>query len=50
MPAGLDGSAHGAAASWLPKIDRWRTLLAYICRSIVGRIELPTPPLLAAPE
>jgi len=39
-----------AAAEQLPKIDRWRTLLAYICQRIVGQIGLPIPPpTLAAP-
>ena len=39
-----------AAAEQLPKLDRWRVLLAYICQRIVGRIGLPTPPpTLAAP-
>jgi hypothetical protein len=39
-----------AAAEQLPKIDRWRALLAYICQRIVGQIGLPTPPpTLAAP-
>ena len=33
-----------AAAQQLPKIDRWRVLLAYICQRIVGQIGLPTPP------
>jgi hypothetical protein len=33
-----------AAAEQLPKLDRWRVLLAYICQRIVGRIGLPTPP------
>ena len=33
-----------AAAEQLPKLDRWRVLLAYICRRIVGQIGLPTPP------
>ena len=33
-----------AAAEQLPKIDRWRILLAYICQRIVGQIGLPTPP------
>jgi hypothetical protein len=28
----------------LPKLDRWRVLLAYICQRIVGQIGLPTPP------
>jgi hypothetical protein len=38
------------AAEQLPKIDRWATLLAYICQRIVGQIGLPTPPpALAAP-
>ena len=39
-----------AAAEQLPKIDRWRVLLAYICQRIVAHIGLPTPPpTLAAP-
>ena len=39
-----------AAAEQLPRIDRWVTLLAYICQRIVGQIGLPTPPpTLAAP-
>jgi hypothetical protein len=33
-----------AAAEQLPKLDRWATLLAYICQRIVGQIGLPTPP------
>jgi len=33
-----------AAAEQLPKLDRWRVLLAYICQRIVGQIGLPTPP------
>ena len=33
-----------AAAQQLPKVDRWATLLAYICRRIVGQIGLPIPP------
>lgn len=38
------------AAEQLPKIDRWATLLAYICQRIVGQFVLPTPPpVLAAP-
>ncbi len=41
-------SAHLAtvrtAAEQLPSLDRWATLLAYICRKIVGQISLPTPP------
>jgi len=32
------------AAEQLPKLDRWATLLAYICRRIVGQFALPTPP------
>jgi hypothetical protein len=32
------------AAEQLPKLDRWATLLAYICQRIVGKITLPTPP------
>ncbi|MBE7419754.1 MAG: transposase [Ideonella sp.] len=39
-----------AAAEQLPKLDRWRVLLAYICQRIVGQIGLPTPPpVLPAP-
>ena len=39
-----------AAAQQLPKLDRWRVLLACICQRIVGQIGLPTsPPTLAAP-
>jgi hypothetical protein len=39
-----------AAAQQLPKLDRWATLVAYICRKIVGQFTLPTPPpALAAP-
>jgi len=38
------------AAEQLPKLDRWATLLAYICQRIVGQTALPTPPpALAAP-
>ena len=33
-----------AAAQQLPKLDRWRVLLAYICQRIVGHIAMPTPP------
>jgi hypothetical protein len=33
-----------AAAEQLPKLDRWRALLAYICQRIVGQIGPPTPP------
>ncbi len=37
------------AAEQLPKLDRWRVLLAYICQRIVGQIGLPTtPPMLSA--
>ncbi len=32
------------AAEQLPKIDRWATLLGYICQRIVGQAALPTPP------
>ena len=32
------------AAEQLPRLDRWATLLAYICQRIVGQIALPTPP------
>jgi hypothetical protein len=32
------------AAEQLPELDRWATLLAYICQHIVGQITLPTPP------
>jgi len=28
----------------LPRLDRWRALLAYICQRIVGHFGLPTPP------
>jgi hypothetical protein len=39
-----------AAAQQLPKLDRWRALLAYICQRIVGQIGLPVPPpTLSAP-
>ena len=37
------------AAEQLPKIDRWATLLAYICQRIVGQFVLPTPPPVLAP-
>lgn len=38
------------AAEKLPKLDRWRALLAYICQRIVAQSALPTPPpALAAP-
>ncbi len=33
-----------AAAEQLPELDRWATLLAYICQRIVGLLNLPTPP------
>jgi hypothetical protein len=40
-----------AAAEQLPRLDRWKTLLDYICRRIVGHTTLPTPPpSLAAPS
>ena len=40
-----------AAAEQLPKLDRWRTLLACICQRIIGQIGLPTPPpMLSAPR
>lgn len=32
------------AAQQLPKIDRWATMLSYICQRIVGQTPLPTPP------
>ena len=32
------------AAQQLPKLDRWATLLAYICHRIVSQTPLPTPP------
>ena len=39
-----------AAAEQLPKLDRWRALLAYICQRIVGQIDPPIPPpVLSAP-
>jgi len=39
-----------SAAEQLPKLDRWRALVAYICQRIVGQTALPTPPpALAAP-
>ena len=34
----------GSAAEQLPKLDRWATLLAYICHRIVRQTPLPTPP------
>ena len=33
-----------AAAEQLPGLDRWKVLLEYICRRIVGQTALPTPP------
>jgi hypothetical protein len=42
-----DGAAQEVVyrlAQQLPKIDRWATLLVYICQRIVGQIGLPTPP------
>ena len=30
-----------SAAEQLPKLDRWRALLAYICHRIVGQTTLP---------
>ncbi|MBW6495681.1 MAG: hypothetical protein K0B16_14195, partial [Burkholderiaceae bacterium] len=32
------------AAEQLPKLNRWATLLAYICQRIVAQSVLPTPP------
>jgi hypothetical protein len=32
------------AAEQLPKIDRWRVLLGYICERITRQTILPTPP------
>ncbi|PKO60419.1 MAG: hypothetical protein CVU24_13055 [Betaproteobacteria bacterium HGW-Betaproteobacteria-18] len=32
------------AAEQLPKIDRWRVMLGYICERITGQPILPTPP------
>ena len=38
------------AAEQLPKLDRWATLVAYICRKIVGQFALTIPPpALASP-
>jgi len=37
-----------AAAEQLPKLARWRTLLAYICERIAGQMTLPTPPPMLA--
>lgn len=46
----IDAANVQRAAKQLPKIDRWAALLAYICRRIVARSALPTPPpALAAP-
>jgi hypothetical protein len=33
-----------ADMEWLPKLDRWRVLLAYVWQRIVGQIALSTPP------
>ncbi len=33
-----------AAAEPLPKLNHWRTLLAYICEPFVGQVGLPKPP------
>ena len=33
-----------SAAEQLPKIDRWATMLGYICQRIVGQTAFPTPP------
>jgi hypothetical protein len=32
------------AEEQLPKIDRWRVLVGYICERITGQTILPTPP------
>jgi hypothetical protein len=32
------------AAEQLPKVDRWRVLLGYICERITSQPILPTPP------
>ncbi len=32
------------AAQQLPKVDRWRVLIGYICERITGQTILPTPP------
>jgi len=32
------------AAEQLPNLDRWATMLSYICQRIVGQTTLPTPP------
>jgi hypothetical protein len=38
------------AAEQLPKLDRWRVLVGYICQRIVSQSALPTPPpMLTAP-
>ena len=43
-------SPVGRAAQQLPKLDRWRALVATICQRIVGQMALPIPPpALAAP-
>jgi hypothetical protein len=36
------------AAQQLPKLDRWRALLAYICQRIAGPTPLPIPPPVGA--
>ena len=32
------------AAEQLPKLNRWHSLVGYICESIAGQTVLPTPP------
>jgi hypothetical protein len=32
------------AAEQLPKVDRWATMLSYICQRIIGQTTLPSPP------
>ena len=52
MIANVHAAIHHvrAAAEQLPRIDRWRVLLDYICQRIVAQISLPTPPpTLSAP-
>ena len=46
MIANVHAAIHHvkATAEQLPKLDRWATLLAYICRRTVGQIGLTTPP------
>jgi hypothetical protein len=36
------------AAEQLPKIDRWRVLLGYICERITRQTVLPPPPMALA--